>query len=274
MFDYNNQTNAIMQNQQMMNTYFENLKNQFTPGYKAETVNFNDMMSASIEGSRAKVRQNGILFTQGTIVPTQTPTDLAISGNGFFVVGNGNRPQLTRDGRFTFAPDGSLKHSTGQAAMGYSVDEYGNAIAGQPQPVALSADPSSPQYMGRYTAFHFDETGKLYGELTTTDALTKQTVQTAVPLFQMAVASCANPSGLAKSGTTTFQATQSSGPAVYGTSGQGAMGIVRPQSLEMSNVDMAQQSAAIGQAKQNYEANFAAYKAMDNMTQSAIGLIK
>ena len=59
-----------------------------------------------------------------------------------------------------------------------------------------------------------------------------------------------------------------------GTANTGALGQVQSGKLEMSNVDFAQQAALIGMAKQNYEANFAAFKAMDKLTESAIGLVR
>lgn len=271
MFDMNYQVNAILNNQQQLNTYFNNLQNQFTPGYKAESVNFTDIMNQSMAG-RAKARSSGIIFSQGAIAQTGNPTDLAINGNGFFMLSDGVATHYTRDGRFTWK-DGQLVHPTGMKAMGYALDECGN-VSSRLGPISLNLDAASKLWGGRYTGFHFDGTGKLYGDKTDVDPLTKQVVTTSVPLYQVAVASFANPSGLRKSGTTTFMESENSGQAVVGVSGQGALGQVVPQSLEMANVDFAQQAAAIGMAKINYNANFAAFRAMDKLTESAIGLIK
>ena len=65
MFDFNNSANAIQQNQTMLNSYFQNLQNQFTPGYKAESVQFNDIMGQTMGGGGAKTQSNGIIFSQG-----------------------------------------------------------------------------------------------------------------------------------------------------------------------------------------------------------------
>lgn len=272
MFDFNSSANAIQNNQTMMNSYFQNLQNQFTPGYKAESVQFNDIMGQTQGVGGAKSQSNGIIFTQGQLFQTETPTNLAIDGQGFFMVTDGNMTQYTRDGRFTFN-NGILANPEGRAVMGYKLDQYGN-ISSDPQPIQLEVDPSTGLYGGRFTGYHFDETGKLYGEQTIADPITGQTVRESVPLYQVSVASFANASGLRKTGTTSFGKTQASGEAVVGIAGQGAMGRIAPGSLELANVDFAQQSAAIGMAKQNYEANFAAFKAMDKMTESAIGLIR
>ena len=272
MFDFNSSANAIQNNQTMMNSYFQNIQNQFTPGYKAESVQFNDIMGQTMGVGGAKSQSNGIIFTQGQLFQTETPTNLAIDGQGFFMVNDGNQTQYTRDGRFTFN-NGILANVDGRAVMGYKLDEYGN-ICSDPQAIQLAIDPGTGLYGGRFTGYHFDETGKLYGEQTIADPTTGQTVKESVPLYQVSIATFANASGLRKTGTTSFGKTNASGDAVVGVAGQGAMGRIAPGSLELANVDFAQQSAAIGMAKQNYEANFAAFKAMDKLTESAIGIIR
>ncbi len=267
----NYQANAIMYTQQRLNSHFVNLQNQFTPGYKPEQVEFRDLVTG-YGGKGAQVKSSGIIFEQGQIVKTANPTNLAIEGNGFFVLNDGVRTHYTRDGRFMFK-NGELVNPEGLKVMGYQLDNNGN-ISSDLQPISLNFDPKTKLYGGKYTGFHFDSSGKLYGDRTVIDPLTGKAVTTSVPLYQVAVASFANPSGLTKTGTTTFAETENSGQAVVGTAGQGALGRIHPSSLEMATVDFAQQAAAIGMAKQNYEANFAAFKAMDKRRQSAINLIR
>lgn len=271
MMDMYGQSNAMGQNQETLKSYFENMKNQFTPGYKAESVQFNDIMSST--GTHgAKTKKTGIIFTQGEIFKTQTSTNLAINGQGFFVLNDGNKTHYTRDGRFTFQ-DGNLKAADGKSVQGYPLDAQGN-ISGDSGAINLSMDPKTKLYGGKYTGFHFDETGKLYGEATSTDPVTGQSVTSSTPLYQVGVASFANASSLHKTGTTTFEESEDSGHAVVGVAGQGALGAVCPGSLELANVDFMQQGAAIGIAKQAFDANMAAFRAMDKLTQSALGLVK
>jgi flagellar hook protein FlgE len=271
MFDMDYSANAVQYTQQRLNSNFSNLQNQFTPGYKAEQVQFQDLVNG-YGGKGAMVQSSGIVFDQGQIVGTPNPTNLAIEGSGFFVVNDGIRNHYTRDGRFTLK-NGEMVNATGQKVMGYQLDDQGN-IASEAQPVSLNFDPQSKLYGGKYTGFHFDGAGKLYGERTTIDPLTGNAFSASVPLFQVAVGAFANPSGLTKTGNTAFGETENSGPAIIGTAGQGALGRVHPSSLEMSTVDFAQESAAIGMAKQNYEANFAAFRAMDSLKKQAFGLIR
>ncbi len=271
MFDFNYQANSMAQNQEMLRTYFENMKNQFTPGYKAESIQFNDIMSSTLKGG-AKVKKSAVDFTQGEIFKTQTPTNLAIDGQGFFIVNDGFQNHYTRDGRFTWQ-DGALKDAQGKTVQGFPLDSQGN-IAGEMTDISLTLDPKTKLYGGKYTGFHFDESGKLYGESTVTDPVTGQQITTSTPLFQVGIASFANPSGLKRSGTTSFVESDDSGGPVIGVAGQGALGSIAPGSLELSNVDFMQQGAAIGMAKQNFEANMAAFRAMDKLTQSALGLVR
>lgn len=270
MFDMTGASNAISQNTQSMSCYAENMRNQFTPGYKCESINFNDVMNSSLRGGKAKSTQ--ILFTQGEIFKTQTPTNLAINGQGFFMLNDGFKNHYTRDGRFTFQ-DGQLKSSDGKAVMGFPVDSQGN-IAGEAAPINLSLDPNTNLYGGKYTSYSFDETGKLYGESTQTDPVTGQSSTSKTPIAQVAMASFANASSLKRSGTTSFEESENSGKAVTGVAGQGALGAVAPGSLELSNVDFAQQGFAMSMMKQTYESNMAAFRAMDKLTQSALGLVR
>jgi len=272
MFDFNYSVSAIMQNQTMLNTYFNNMQNQFTPGYKAENVSFTDILGQQMAGKGAKVKSSGIIFTQGQIFQTNVPTNLAVNGNGFFVVSDGLKNHYTRDGQFTWN-QGYLCNPEGKKVLGYELDANGNMV-GDAKPMQLPLDPQTGLYGGKYSNLRFDENGTLFGQMTETDPLTNQSTTKEVPVGQVAMASFANPSGLQKTGNTTFGETANSGKMVLGTAGQGTLGKLAPGSLEMSNVDFAQQAAAIGMAKQNYEANFAAFRAMDKMTESAIGLIR
>ena len=113
MFDFNNSANAIQQNQTMLNSYFQNLQNQFTPGYKAETVQFNDIMGQTMGGGGAKTQSSGIIFSQGQLFQTECATNLAIDGEGFFMVNDGNQTHYTLDGRFAFN-NGMLTNSEGK----------------------------------------------------------------------------------------------------------------------------------------------------------------
>jgi flagellar hook protein FlgE len=70
------------------------------------------------------------LFTQGSLEDTGKPTDLAIQGDGFFVVDNGQGGFLyTRDGNLDVGVDGSLLNlTTGMKVMGWTADPVTGAV--------------------------------------------------------------------------------------------------------------------------------------------------
>ena len=112
-----------------LNTIANDLSNMNTTAFKAQTTNFSDLFYQEIGSSGAgnpiqvgagvKVGSNETSFTQGSINSTGNATDVALNGNGFFVIGNGSGGyELTRDGNFTQAANGDLL-SNGMSVMGY-----------------------------------------------------------------------------------------------------------------------------------------------------------
>lgn len=110
-----------------LGTVAENVQNSATTGYKRASTEFQSLLVNSGEGSynpggvQTKVRY--AIADQGAITYTSSATDLAISGNGFFVVSDpGGTPYLTRAGNFvTDGPSGNLVNAAGFTLMGYSL---------------------------------------------------------------------------------------------------------------------------------------------------------
>lgn len=112
-----------------LNTIANDISNMNTTAFKAQTTNFSDLFYQEIGstgagdpiqvGAGVKVASNQTSFTQGSINSTGNSTDVALNGNGFFVIGNGaGGYELTRDGNFTQAANGNLL-SNGMSVMGY-----------------------------------------------------------------------------------------------------------------------------------------------------------
>lgn len=113
-----------------MNTIANNLANMNTTAFKAQTTNFADMFYQQIgsngagdsieQGEGIKVASNSTDFSQGSYDTSgTTSSDVALDGNGFFVVSDGSTNMLTRDGSFTQDTNGNLVTSNGLAVMGY-----------------------------------------------------------------------------------------------------------------------------------------------------------
>jgi flagellar hook protein FlgE len=118
-----------------LNVIANNLANLNTDGYKDETLNFadvfNQMQSVSGNGdpiqfgSGVQVEGQTSNYADGTVSSTGQASNMALQGNGFFVVedqANGQE-SFTRDGDFTVNSEGQLCTPQGQLVMGYpSVD--------------------------------------------------------------------------------------------------------------------------------------------------------
>ena len=125
-------------NEQKLKVIGNNLANLNTVAFKASTVDFSDLVYQSVGGSSANPSQIGLgvttesispNFRQGGIENTGVPTNVAIQGNGFFVIGGGEGEAYTRAGNFAFDKDGVLVTPEGRPVMGYTAtDANGNII--------------------------------------------------------------------------------------------------------------------------------------------------
>jgi flagellar hook protein FlgE len=114
-----------------LNTIANNLSNMNTTAYKQQTTNFSSLFSQQIgttgsgdeiqQGAGVQVSANVTDFSEGSISATNSATDMAINGNGFFVLngGNGGGFEYTRAGDFTTDANGNLVTQDGLSVMGY-----------------------------------------------------------------------------------------------------------------------------------------------------------
>ncbi|HET6306189.1 MAG TPA: flagellar basal-body rod protein FlgF [Rhodopila sp.] len=116
----------LIAQQRALDITANNIANANTPGYRTERVQFSDWIdqqpnTASPPGGRS------IAYTQdratyregqaGAMTHTANPLDLALTGDGYFTVNTQNGPRLTRDGRFSRMPDGTLADSSGNPVL-------------------------------------------------------------------------------------------------------------------------------------------------------------
>lgn len=107
--------------QKALNVESNNIANVNTAGYKAETVSFADMMYQNGQyGKGSRIESVEKSFTQGNLKITGNPYDMAIKGDGFFVVNDGVNAEnyYTRNGNFRMGTDGSLETADGYNVMG------------------------------------------------------------------------------------------------------------------------------------------------------------
>lgn len=133
-----------------------NIANSQTTGYKETDTSFQDLVSAAAANQQTS---SGVTATsvatntvQGTIQSTSVSTDMAINGDGWFVVSNptgeaDNQPvfsgvdDYTRAGDFQLNSNGNLVNSAGYYLMGIPIDSAtGNPIGSSPQVLQFSND--------------------------------------------------------------------------------------------------------------------------------------
>lgn len=105
-----------------------NLANIRTLGFKGNRVTFAEARGQALTGQQQvglgmNVSGTDLDFTQGNLEFTGSPTDLAIQGNSFFILSDGERNRYTRAGNFYFNNDHKLVNPSGLAVQGWRAVE-------------------------------------------------------------------------------------------------------------------------------------------------------
>lgn len=133
---------GLRAHQTMMDVVGNNVANVNTPGYKASQVTFQEALTQTVRaaspgagvtggtnpiqvGLGAQVSTVEGIFTQGTMQVTGRTTDVAIQGEGYFVLGRGGERLYSRAGSLGFDHSGALVNGNGLAVMGWNADAAG-----------------------------------------------------------------------------------------------------------------------------------------------------
>ncbi|HZR84494.1 MAG TPA: flagellar hook protein FlgE [Candidatus Binatia bacterium] len=153
-----------------------NIANVNTTAFKGGRSEFADLVAAhgsrGSEGIGTRLADVSTSFAQGGIESTGRATDLAIQGDGFFVVRNGEDFLYTRAGNFHLDASQTLVTGRGDAVQGFELDASGQPIGApvdidfggatsQPQPtanvqLASNLDASAPLIDGGFDGTTFD----------------------------------------------------------------------------------------------------------------------
>jgi flagellar basal-body rod protein FlgG len=236
-----------------IDTISNNLANVSTTGFKAQRVDFQDLIYKNLKpaGTPTSPETNtpdglqigeGVMpvstqriFTEGAIQNTNNPLDILIQGNsGFFQVTLPNgETAYTRDGSFTQDGNGNIV-----TANGYFLDP----------PIQLPAETSSIQ---------ITSTGQVMAQV----AGSTQAVQ----IGQLELTNFVNPGGLSAIGNNLFVQTPASGDPVQGTPGSVGFSSIQQGSLETSNVDVVTEMVNLIVAQRAYEMNSKTVSTADTM---------
>ena len=143
---------GLNSNGQELSVIGDNIANVNTVGFKGSRMAFGDILSQSLTGLSGTsqvgrgVAVEGVtpMFTQGSFQNTSSGLDVAIDGEGFFMVKNNGATNYTRAGNFQLDQGGNVVTPSGAALQGYLADATGN-ITGQIGSIKLLANANLPQ---------------------------------------------------------------------------------------------------------------------------------
>jgi flagellar hook protein FlgE len=128
-----------------------NIANTATAGFKGSRAEFAELFSVSPQGVSSAAIGNGVRvsnvaqqFTQGNIDFTDNSLDLALSGQGFFILNDGGALAYTRAGAFQVDRDGYVVNSQNQRLQAYPPTGDGGFNTGALSDIQLVTSESAP----------------------------------------------------------------------------------------------------------------------------------
>ncbi|MFZ3576612.1 flagellar basal body rod protein FlgG [Virgibacillus sp. DJP39] len=239
-----------------------NIANVNTVGFKKGRVTFQDMMSQTTSGAQGPTATRGgvnaaqvglgsqlgsidNIHTQGFRQTTNNPLDLALEGDGMFALEASGETMYTRAGNFYLDSEGSVVNADGY----YLLQQDGTSH------IEIPDDAQSFSIQTNGTVNYIDATGA---------------TQTA---GQIGVANFSNPAGLQKAGSNLFLNSENAGlaAALRVPESAGTASIISG-SLEMSNVDLAEEFTEMITAQRGFQANTRIITTSDEILQELVNL--
>ncbi|ALC14047.1 flagellar hook-basal body complex protein [Sphingopyxis sp. 113P3] len=258
-----------------MSVISNNIANAGSIGFKRSAAQFGDIFASSPNQSTRTVagqgtRLNGITqqFTQGSYETSEKTLDMAIVGEGFFVVKGAppsNAVTYSRNGAFTPLEDGRVVDTIGSTLQLLPVDADGNVtdrtLGAAYDLVIPKASPDNPD-------------AALVNVSVGTDGLVTATFAdgSEQTLGKVAMASFPATEGLRPIGDAHWQSTGESGQPVIDSPGSGSMGAVRSGAIERSNVDITEELVMLIAAQRNFQANAKAIEGASALTKTVINM--
>ncbi|MBD7907125.1 flagellar basal body rod protein FlgG [Sporosarcina gallistercoris] len=251
-----------------------NISNVNTYGFKKGRTVFKDLYSQTVAGASAPVgntrggvnpKQVGLgsqlaaidtLHTAGSTQFTGNTLDLAIEGDGFFIVQDGANTtdvQYTRAGNFYMDKSGALVDGDGRFVMGFQ---------------GINGDTAVGTTRGKLT-IPSDATNMSIGQDGTVNYVQGGVLKIA---GQVQIATFNNPGGLEKVGGNMYKESANSGGALAGAPLTDGRGTVKSGSLEMSNVDLSEEFTEMIVAQRGFQANTRIITTSDEILQELVNL--
>lgn len=263
--------------QQEMDIIGNNIANINTVGYKDATADLGTSFSDTLQAATTATATSGGVnpeqvgtgvttvaidnnWSTGTINSNGISGDVAINGNGFFVVEDPSTSQqyATQDGEFTVNTKNQLVTGTGMLVLGTS----GTGSTGSLSPIIVStAGSTSTAAMTGYT---INSAG---------DVVVTQADGTTVTCGQVMLQNFSDPQQLTNAGDNLYSNMTNAGPlsaaVAPGTSGTGT---IQSGAVELSNVDLSSEMANLITAQRAFEANSKIITTSDELLQDVVNM--
>ena len=281
---------GLRNHQLLMDTTGNNIANVNTTAFKGQRVTFQDIISQTMRNATQSTTnragfdplQVGLgvqlstidtIMTQGSLQATGKPSDLAIQGDGFFVLSdNASSPAITftRDGNFELGvavnsgdPRPLVHAASGLHVKGYNPPKTSGDADSTDAPTTDITIPATLNSK-TVTGFSVDVNGTI--------ALSLSDGTTQANYAQVALATFQNSGGLNRIGNNMMAATSNSGTPQYNGAGIGARGTTNGGFLEMSNIDLATQFTEMIIAQRGFQANSRVITASDEVLQDLVNI--
>lgn len=254
-------------NAQQLNvdTISNNLANVNTVGYKKETTNFKSLLYTNLKGPEdeaitanttsvnqvghgVRALSNSRNYKAGNLLQTDSKTDIAINGRGFFAIANNDQEVYTRDGNFRFS---MLEDEGGYALV--TADGYPVLSTEDESIIVGNEVPTDKLTIGKDGAIYYLDEDK-----------------NRMDVAQIKIVQFTNRAGLEAMGGNFYKATAASGePLVEADDDTLEASELRTGYLEGSNVQLAEEMVNLIIAQRSYDVNSTAIKTADDMMKQA-----
>ncbi|MBK3494384.1 flagellar basal body rod protein FlgG [Viridibacillus sp. YIM B01967] len=279
-----------------------NIANVNTIGFKKGRVVFKDLMSQTAAGASGSTARNGgtnpkqiglgaqiatidTIHGQGSSQFTGRVLDMAIDGDGFFIVADsiaappasGGAPggltneKYTRNGVFYMDNHGYLVNGDGKYVFGFSEGAKNGSVGtvSAPNYGELGTETTPKSKIGPIR-IPTDATNINIGS----DGTVSYTNSEGKLNFagQLVLAKFPNTGGLLKEGSNYYTPTSNSGKAFYGYGGSSGVGKTLSSTIEMSNVDLSEEFTEMIVAQRGFQANTRIITTSDEILQELVNL--
>ena len=271
--------------QQRLDVIGNNIANVNTTGFKGARVGLSDSFSQTLRSSSAgtggssgtSAMQIGLgvaiqsisnIYTQGAMARTGVGTDLAVTGNGYFMVRDpiSTNEFVTRAGDFRMDATGYLVTNSGMRVQGYedsALTTIGDIL------IDTTGMPATSDPLAAMVSFAIDTEGNINVNLSDGTQFVRG---------QILMQKFSDPQGFTKEGDNLYSGIGAAGPLGGATSptpappGTSGLGKIQAGALELSNVDLANEFTNLITTQRAYQANARVITTSDEMLQELVNL--